>query len=107
MAKNTFKEFSETILNSASVGSPAPQRDKEDDKQRTRPVVKKPAIAPSPADTAAKPSINENYIQRSFYLREDLSDKLALISLKSKRSIKAIMNELVQAFVDKNNNLVD
>lgn len=109
--KNKFDEFSRTILGEGGIADSIPQNDAPaaeapgEEEPATVPVRMRPSPTPRPAaNTRPKEdySVNAGYVQRSFYLREDLSDSLARIALMSKRSIKAIMNEIVQEFVDKN-----
>ena len=105
--KDTFKEFAVTILGSGNVGAPLPTASEHASPFRENEVSQQPQTAAPTRTDKATTSINEHYVQRSFFLREDLSDQLALISTKTKRSLKAIFNELVQDFVDKNRQFLD
>lgn len=104
--KNEFEEFSKTILGGANIAESfqSPENGNQDGKTTRENAERHHSrgLESAPRQRETTPSINSGYVQRSFYLREDLSDQLARIALLSKRSIKSIMNEIIQDFVDKN-----
>lgn len=106
MPKDPFKQFTKTIENSANVGDQLPSSESE----QTTPIQS--SNTPSDQGKTAtlskkqKRSVNENYVQRCFQLREELAESISIISFKTKRSFKQIVNELIQEFVDKNKELL-
>lgn len=101
--KDSFKEFAETIENSGSVGEQHPSTDNVQTSPRRS---SKNTKAPQEKKPSSEPSANDNYVQKTFYMREDLCDAVSIIATRTKRSFKEIMNELVQGFVDKNRELL-